>query len=116
MATYFIVYRVPVETMEEWRKNTKPEEMKAQSEKMGAEMMEWMKAHDASFVDRGQPLGKTKRVTKSGVTDERNDLNYYQIVEASSHEEAVKIFADSPHVRMIPTAYIDVMEIPHRGL
>ena len=35
MAKFFVVYRVPVETMQEWRKNTKPEEMKAQGEKLG---------------------------------------------------------------------------------
>lgn len=115
MNKYVAIYRVPVATMDEWKKNTKPEEMKAQGEKLGKDMMEWMKKHESSFADRGQPLGKTKTVTKDGVTDSRNDLNYYQIVEANSHEEAAKLFADNPHLQ-IPTSFIDVIEIPHMGL
>ena len=115
MNKYIVLYRVPVATMDEWKKSTNPEEMKAQGEKLGADMMAWTKAHESSFVDRGMPLGKTKTVTKDSVTDSRNDLNYFQIVEAESHEAAAKLFADCPHLD-IPTSFIDVMEIPHMGL
>lgn len=115
MAKYFVLYRVPAATMETWQKETKPEEMKAQGAKLMKEMMAWLEAHKSSIVDRGQPLGKTKTVTNGGVKDARNDLNYYQIVEADSHEEAAKMFVDNPHFQ-IPTSFIDVMEIPHAGL
>lgn len=96
-------------------KNTSPEEMQAQGKKLEADMLAWMDKHAASIVDKGLPLGKTKRLTAQGAEDTRNDLNYYQVVEAESHEAAVQIFADNPHT-VIPTAYIDVMEIPHQGL
>jgi hypothetical protein len=115
MAKFFVVYRVPVETMLEWRKNTKPEEMKAQGEKLGKDMMAWTEKNSAALVDRGQPLGKTKRLTAQGVQDISNDLNYYCIVEAPSHEDAVKLFTDNPHLQ-IPTSYLDIMEIPHMGM
>jgi hypothetical protein len=115
MNKYFVVYRVPVETMQEWKKNTSPEEMKAQGEKLGADMMAWTKAHEKNLVDKGQPLGKTKRVTSQGVEDTTNDLNYCCIVEAESHEAAAELFKDNPHLQ-IPTSYVDVMEIPHMGL
>ena len=115
MNKYFVLYRVPVETMQEWRKTTSPEQMKEQGEKLGKDMMDWTAKHAASLVDRGQPLGKTKRVTKNGIEDTQNDLNYYCIVEAESHEAAAKLFADNPHF-VIPTSYIDIMEIPHMGM
>jgi len=113
MNKYIAVYRVPLATMDQWRATTSPEEMKAQGQKLGADMMAWMQKHEASFVERGWPLGKTKTVSKSGVADSRNDLNYMCIVQAESHDAACAIFADNPHVATIPDSTIDVMEIPH---
>lgn len=101
--------------MDEWRANTSPEEMKKQSEELGAKMMAWTEKHKASLVGQGYPLGKTKTVTKDGARDGRNDLNYAQIVEAESLDDAAAIFADSPHMD-IPNSFIDVMEIPHPGM
>lgn len=115
MNKYFVLYRVPVATMEEWMKNTSPEEMKQQGEKMGKEMAAWTEKNTQTLIDRGQPLGKTKTVSAEGIKDSRNDLNYYCIVEAESHDAAAKIFLDNPHFQ-IPTSYIDVMEIPHMGM
>lgn len=115
MKKFFALYRVPVATMDEWMKNTSPEEMKAQMEKMGKDMMEWTSKHGASLVDKGNPLGKTKTVTAQGVANTRNDLNYYCIVEAESHEAAAQMFADNPHLQ-IPTSSIEVMDIPHMGM
>ena len=115
MNKYFVIYRVPVATMEEWRKTTSPEEMKAQGEKLGKDMMAWTEKHAANLVDRGTPLGKTKTVSAAGIVDSKNDLNYCCVVQAESHEAAAQMFADSPHFT-IPTSTIDVMEIPHMGM
>ncbi len=115
MKKYFILYRIPVTTVNEWRENTDPEEMHAQAQKLMAEMTKWMETHAKNFVERGAPLGKTKSVTSRGVADTRNDLNYYAIVEAESHESAAHLFSDNPHLQ-IPTSSIDVMEIPHSEL
>ena len=115
MKNFFVMYRVPVATMDEWAKNTPPEDMEAQGNKLGNDMMEWMKKHESSFVEKGAPLGKTKSVTKEGITDTRNDLNYYSIVQAESHEAAAELFVDNPHLE-IPTSSIEVMEIPPIGM
>ena len=115
MAKFFAVYRVPVATMDEWQKNTPPEEIQAQMDQMMADMTAWTEKHKASLVGDGMPLGKTKTITANGVADTRNDLNYYCLVEADSHAAAAQIFADSPHM-MIPNSSIDVMEIPHMGM
>jgi hypothetical protein len=101
--------------MDEWKKNTPPEEMQAQGKKLGEDMKAWMDKHKESFVGQGMPLGKTKTVGKDGAKDSRNDLNYLQIIQADSHDAATAIFADCPHY-MIPNSTVDVMEIPHMGM
>lgn len=115
MNQYFIIYRVPVATMEEWHASTSPEERMAQGKKLGEDMQAWMAKHQGSFVGQGWPLGKTKTASKAGVTDGKNDLNYACIVQAESHDAAAAIFADNPHFA-IPDSTIDIMEIPHRGM
>ncbi|MGH7141165.1 MAG: hypothetical protein ACREGH_00835 [Minisyncoccia bacterium] len=115
MKKFFVLYRVPIETMREWRTNTKPEEMKTQGEKMMHDMAAWTEKNSAALVDRGQPLGRNKRVTSVGIEDTPNDLNYYCIVEAESPEAAAALFADNPHPS-IPTSFIDIMEITQQGM
>ena len=76
----------------------------------------WQNAHAGAIKDQGMPLGKTKRVTSGGmVADVKNDLNYYIVLEAESHEAAAEIVKDNPHF-MIPDSYVEVMEIPNMGM
>lgn len=114
MKKFVAIYRVPVELAEEWRKKTSPEEMKAQSEKLGAEFIAWMKKYDKQLVDKGLPLGKNTRLTSEGAKAVTNDLNYYCVVEAESIDDAVAIFKEGSHMQ-IPGAFIDIMEVPHMG-
>lgn len=58
--------------------------------------------------------GKTKRVTSSGVSDTRNDIILYSLVEAEFHEAAAKAFENHPHLQ-IPQASVEVMEIRPMG-
>lgn len=116
MKKFVVMYRVPVEVMEKWRAETSQEEMKAQSEKLGKEMNDWMAKHKVAIVDNGLPLGKNTRMNMNGATPTPNDLNYYQVVEAESVEQVVEMFKDNPHVQDIPEAFLDIMEVPHMGL
>ena len=70
----------------------------------------WMSLHKASFVEQGQPLGSTKRVTSGKVSDVRNDLTLVWNSPGRITRGGGKLFADSPHLQ-IPQAYIEVMEI-----
>lgn len=83
-----------------------PEEQKA----MMDEWVHWMK-DKGGVVDMGAPLGKTKRVTPSSVEDMRNEIGGYSNIEAESHEEAARKMQDSPHFKMMPGGWIEVMEI-----
>lgn len=84
--------------------------MKADEEQMMKDWESWMTRHKESFLEEGQPLGSTKRVTSGKISDVRNDLTWYGIVQAESHEATDKLFSDNPHLQ-IPQAYIEVMEI-----
>jgi hypothetical protein len=115
MNKYFVLFCVPQATMADWMQKVSPEERKSQSDKMMKDWSTWQEAHKAQIKDNGMPLGKTKRVLKTGVTDIKNDLNYYLVVEAESHDKAVEMIKDNPHLQ-IPDSYVDVMEIPHMGM
>ncbi|MBX4192603.1 hypothetical protein KW798_03940 [Candidatus Parcubacteria bacterium] len=113
---FVVMYRVPVEVMQEWMKNTPPEEMKAQGEKLGKDMGAWVAKHDKAIVDKGLPLGKNTRMSAKGTEAVANDLNYYQVIEAESVEQVVEMFKDNPHIQVIPNSYLDIMAVTHTGM
>jgi hypothetical protein len=69
----------------------------------------WMQTHAAQIVDGGGPLGKTKRVTKQGVADTRNNIAAYVVVEADSQDAAAAMFENHPHFAIFPGDGVDVM-------
>lgn len=109
MKKYFVIYMASEgdfkKVMAEMPKMT-PEAMKASME----EWTGWMKAK-GGVVDMGAPLGKTKKVTPTEISDMRNEIGGYSIIEAESHDEAAKKMQDSPHFKMMPGGWIEVMEI-----
>lgn len=115
MNTYFVLFAIPSAGVQEWM-TTVDEATRA---KQSAEMMEswnkWMDDHADVVADKGLPLGKTKRVAAEGVTDIKNDLNWYLVVKAESHEAAANLFVGHPHLQ-IPTSYIEVMDANRMGM
>lgn len=80
------------------------------SKKFMAAWGEWGRQHAAAIVDGGTPIGKTKRVDGSGISDMTNAITGYTIVEAESHAAAARMFEDHPHATMLPGTSIEVME------
>jgi hypothetical protein len=73
--------------------------------------MKWMNENKASILEGGSPLGKTKRADASGVSDTKNNIGGYTIVQAETHEAAAKLFGkDHPHLQM-PGAWVEILEI-----
>lgn len=114
MKKFVVMYRVPVAVMEKWRKETSPEEMKAQGEKLGKEMGAWFEKNKSSIVDSGNPLGKNTRMDHASAKPETNDLNFYNVVQAESIDDVIAMHKDNPHVT-IPGGYLDIMEVPKMG-
>lgn len=106
MKKFLALYRMDMGEMQKMMASTSAEERK---KSMGA-WEAWMKKNMASFADHGGPAGKTKRVAASGVTDIKNDIGGYSIVQAESYEAAAALFRDNPHLTM-PGATVEVMEI-----
>lgn len=70
----------------------------------------WAEKNAKAFIDTGSPLGKTKLINKSGISDTKNQLTAYTVVEAESHEEAAKLFLNHPHFTIFPGESIEIME------
>ena len=71
---------------------------------------DWMTKHAAAVIDTGGPLGKTKKASKAGISDTRNNVAGYVVVEAPSHEAAVRMFEGHPHFTVFPGDSVEVME------
>ncbi len=109
MKKFLVLYLAPARVIDEWKK-TDPQTRKAAEEKMQADWKKWVSDHAKMFADMGAGVGKTKRVAAQGVSDTRNDVMLYAIVEADSHDAAAKSFVGHPHLG-IPEASIEIMEI-----
>ncbi len=72
---------------------------------------EWHVTNASAVVDHGGPLGKTKKATKSGVADIRNNLAGFTIVQAESHDAAARLFLNHPHFAIFPGDGVEIMEI-----
>ena len=105
MAKFLALYMAPVGAMDEMMKNTTEEQRAGQMQVW----QKWMDAKGSAIADMGAPVGKNKRVTSSGVTDVRNEVGGYSLVEAASHEAAAALFSDNPMLEM-PGAYVEVLE------
>ena len=114
--TFLAIYLGSPTAMEAWR--SKPElERKDLQEKGMAAWKAWADKHKDAIVLGGAPLGKTKRVTASGVADVRNAMAAFTVVRADSHEAAAAVFRDHPHFMMFPGEAIEVMEcLPIPGM
>ena len=71
---------------------------------------EWVAKYRDAIVDTGSPLGKTKRVSATGIADITNMAVAYVIVEADSHEAAAAMFREHPHFTIFPGDSVEVMQ------
>jgi hypothetical protein len=104
MTKFMAMYMASKVTIEQMMKGT-PEQMKAGMDAW----MAWSKNNRKAIVELGTPLGKTKHVDKSGVSDTKNEITGYSIVQADTFDSAAKIFKDHPHLNMVGT-WIDLLE------
>jgi hypothetical protein len=91
--------------------NAMDEAARKKRESTGIEAwMRWGEEHEVSIADTGTPLGKTKHVDAKGVSDTRNAICGYAIVEAESHDAAARLFLDHPHFSIFPGESVEIME------
>ncbi len=116
MKKFLAVYTGTPEGMEKWMQINAAN--RQQKEKKGMQAWgQWLEKNSRSLVDTGAPLGKTKKVDAKGISDIRNQMAAYAIVQAESHEDAAKIFLNHPHFTIFPGDGVEIMEclpIPNR--
>jgi hypothetical protein len=96
--------------MAEW--NALPEaERQAKTKEGMAAWKAWAEKHQASTVEMGGPLGKTKKISSHGVEDVSNDMGAFMLVRAASQEEAARLFENHPHFAIFPGQAVEVMPV-----
>jgi hypothetical protein len=71
----------------------------------------WIQQHQDAIVDKGGPLGTTKRVSPDGVADVANPLAAFIVVRAASHAAAAEMFEGHPHFAIFPGEAVEVMPL-----
>jgi hypothetical protein len=69
----------------------------------------WEERNAAFILDRGGMVGKTTRVTRSGVAEAVNPFCGYLVVEAETADAAAQLFRDHPHLTVFPGDGVDIM-------
>ena len=98
------------ESMKKWNDLDEVTKSNKQQEGM-ASWMNWSEKNSKAILDNGSPLGKTKKVDNEGISDIKNLMTGYTIVEAESHEAAAEMFMNHPHFSVFPGDSVEVMEI-----
>ena len=69
----------------------------------------WAERYAGQTLDGGGPLGKTKRVSREGVSDVNNTMTGYVIIQADTHEAAAQMFLNHPHFSIFPGDAVEIM-------
>ncbi|MGH8174836.1 MAG: hypothetical protein ACREV5_01075 [Steroidobacter sp.] len=109
MKKFLAIYIGTASAVEKW-KATEEGKRKALEQSGMKAWGDWMTAHQASIVEQGGPLGKTKRTSAQGVSDAKNTMTGYVVVKAESHEAAARMFENHPHFTIFPGDSVEIME------
>lgn len=111
MKKFLAIYIGTAAALEKSGLNEMDEGQRQQREAAGLKAwMDWGVAHAAAIVEQGAPLGKTKRAAAEGLTDIKNSMVGYVIVQAESHEAAAQLFERHPHFTLFPGDSVEIME------
>lgn len=110
MPHYLAVFTGTAEAMAAWEKLPESERQRRQSAGIAA-WKKWATDNEASIVELGGPLSRTKRVTRAGIHDVRNNLMAFTIVQAESQDAAARLFEHHPHFMLFPGEGVEVMQV-----
>jgi hypothetical protein len=112
MKTFMAVFTGTPGAFEKYQQQFPDPEKRKAHERTGMQAWtKWVEAHAKSIVENGGPLGRTKRVTRDGIADARNNLAAYTVVRAQSQEAAAKMFLNHPHFMIFPGDGVEIMEV-----
>ncbi len=110
MPRFVAVYTMKPEDLAAFRARPKSEQEAI--DKVGLRAWEeWTERNATAIVATDVMVGKTRRVTKSDITDAQNQIAGFLIVEAADITAAAALFQDHPHITIFPGDGIDVMPV-----
>lgn len=111
MKKFLAIYIGTASALEKSQWNSMDEAQRKEREKSGIKAWgDWMAANKAVIVDQGGPLGKTRRTSGQGVSDTKNTMTGYIVVQAESHDAAARLFENHPHFTVFPGDSVEIME------
>jgi hypothetical protein len=109
MTKFLAIYTGSPDAIAKWK--ALPENERKQREAAAIKAWhDWIEKNKSSIVEVGAPLGKTKSTSASGVSDTRNNMTGFTVVQAASHEAAAKLFLNHPHFTLFPGNGVEIME------
>ena len=116
MKNYLAVFTGKPDAMSNWQKLPDAERQRKEAEGMKA-WKKWADDNASSIIEMGGPLSRTKRVSKEGIADVRNNLGAFTVVKANSQEDAAQLFVGHPHFTIFPGEAVEIMEcLPIPGM
>jgi hypothetical protein len=109
MKTFLAVFTGTPGSMAKWGGLTEKERIEREASGIAA-WHAWAEKNKKSILQMGSPLGSTKNVSASGISDIRNNLTGYTVVQAETHDAAAKLFENHPHFTIFPGDGVEVME------
>jgi len=109
MKRFLAIYTGSPNAMARWEPLTEAERDEKQAAGVAA-WHKWAADNNAAVVEMGGPLSRTKLVAPSGVSDIRNNMAAFTIVQAESQEAAARLFLNHPHFTIFPGEGVEVME------
>jgi hypothetical protein len=110
MSRFLAVYTMKPEDLAAFR--ARPRSEQDEIDRVGLKAWEeWEKRNAAAIVATDVMVGKTRRVTRSGIADARNQIAGFLVVEAADIAAAAALYQDHPHITIFPGDGIDVMPV-----
>ena len=111
MKKFLAIYIGTESALQRSQWNTLSDQERQARERAGMEAWSaWARKHAAAIVEQGSPLGRTKRAAPEGLTDIKNVMAAYVVLQAESHEAAAKLFEAHPHFTIFPGDSVEIME------
>lgn len=110
MKRFLAVFTGAPTAMASWERLSETERRALEAKGVAA-WKKWAQEHADAVVEMGGPLSRTKKVDRQGVTDVRNNLGGFTIVQAQSQDAAARLFLDHPHFTIFPGDGVEVMEV-----
>lgn len=108
MPYFLAVYTMQPEDLAKFRSLPKAEQDATDATGL-RKWAEWEAEHAAVLPNLGGMVGKTRRVSRSGIADAVNTICGYVVVEAADIDAAARLFLTHPHFHLFPGDGVDIM-------